>query len=796
MLGGGLTMYRKSEQFGAGSGLHACLLAGLLLAAQSGQESAGKDGLGGHIAYVTANPSLHSLELGMAQHYLELSRQGSLPVQRVRDDIGLAPRQMMYALGLVRGSTEQENYPLVLDRLTCALNRKVCSVNADGRPQWRNRKHDVLCLPAVQWRDAFGFTSITLPVTVDQLERRLGSCSALGGDCARVAAAIANAPPDATEISVPVLGQAAYASVGRTSDCNKAEQTEASAALDESGRRYLEQVGMTVPLSHEPEPEAESGFADSSGATDGSAGTASPAASYETGANSEMLAMTDRLHAGPDGRVQATPVPIQPPPAPVALSPPPEVHQLSRVIESLPEPTEATALASVAALEPATAPPAAPPAPNPPVELDDSALTLAGVPGALTVSQKVTVFVFDTEVNSEHALLSHDRNLGRCNGAPAFQLDLEPSAHADHGTHVSALIGGCLLGVNPHARLAPVTLVSEAGQSFDFEMAETISRALWDHRVTERIANFSYNLSQPDPQVRDKLAGVVRGTKGILFVAAAGNEPVSLEDGCETLPACLALGKIDNLVVVGGLAASQSPPMLWASSARSARYVDLLAPAENVMSAVRSMPQVGRLSGTSQSAAIVSGVASLVFAASTDGFPSTPQQVKHRLMATARIVRDLEGYSRSGMVDAKRALATGQRLVVEESGAMRELEGEYLGMVNQAGSDALPTVAFEISGKEESLSLCRVYRLSRTRPDHYFIAHEPVGKDQGRWWEQAEFAHDAKLKTFSKSILFRDHATGEAKAYPLPRVVEFYDAFSNSRPCDPTTRRIAHAEPD
>jgi subtilisin family serine protease len=782
---------------GARSFLRACLSAGVLFAAQSGQESAGKDASDGHIAYVTTNASLHSLELGMAQHYLELSRQGSLPVQRVRDDIGLAPRQLMYALGLVRGSAEQENYPLVLDRLTCTLNRKLCSLDAGGRPRWRNRKHDVLCLPAVQWRDAFGLTSIALPATVDQLERRLGSCSALGGDCARLAAAIANAPPDATEISVPVLSQAAYASAGEVSDCSQAGQSEASASLDEIGRRYLEQAGMIVPLSqHEVEPAAETGVAELSGATDAAASAAALAASNDIGAASDLQAMIELPHADPHGRVEATDAPVGPPPAPVAPSPPPEVLRISRVIESLPEPTEGPVPSPARTPATATAPAAPVPSPSAPVELDGSALALAGVPGALSVSQNVTVFVFDTEVNSEHALLSHDRRVGRCAGAPVFQLDLEPSAHADHGTHVSALIGGCLLGVNPYARLAPVTLVSEAGQSFDFEMAETISRALWDHRVTERIANFSYNLSQPDPQVRDKLADVVRDTKGILFVAAAGNEPVSLEDGCETLPACLALGKIDNLLVVGGLAARQSPPMLWARSARSARYVDLLAPAENVMSAVRSMPQVGRLSGTSQSAAIVSGIASLVFAASADGFPSKPQQVKHRLMATARIVSELEGYARSGMVDAKRALATQQWLVVEENGARLELEGEYLGMVNQLGGDAPPTVAFEISGREESLSLCRVYRLSRTRPDHYFIAHEPVGRNQGGWWEQAEFAHDAKLKTYTKSILFRDRASGEAKAYPLPRVVEFYDAFSTNRPCDPTTRRIAHAERD
>jgi len=748
---------------------------------------AGAQAAGDRAEFITSNLSLATLEREMTGYALGLAERNRLPVQRIRNDLGLAPRHLMYGIGQVRGSSARPAFPMALDQLTCGLNPKVCRIGSDGTPNWRNRATDELCVPALRWRDAFGLTRAKVPLDVPTLEARYGSCSALGGgDCVRLRESLRRAGEQKdAELSVPVLGQAALPPAPDASyDCASAPTRDASDALDAAGVRFLRAIGVAVPPS------------------------------------------SDASHASPPN-----PSPPPPPPPPAPPPPPPspdeepiesgEVVAHDSASDAMDASADNVAVAASASdvattdgpvelvvvdpIESATTPPpppapASPPAPPAPANgtlpgFDLSARNLAHLPPLPLAPppNPVTVFVFDTEVNVAHPLLARDPN-GRC-GAPASLsfATTNPFPDRDHGTHVSALIGGCFgVGVNPYATLRATTLVTATGNRFfDQTMAETIALTLYDHRTSERVANFSYDLKQPSPDVRQALANTVARTPGVLFVAAAGNTPVSLDQGCETLPACLAIARPANLLVVGGVVrAPDAQLQLWSQSAHSAEFVDLLAPAEAVMSALKPHAptvEVGRLSGTSQSAAIVSGIASLLFASSSAASPHSPAQVKHRLMATARTAAALAAHTRSGAVDAVRALAGAEQYLVvsDGNGGTNEYAGRYLGMVGFSDPASEHYLSFRVGGDQREISVCRLYRLSRIAPGRYFYVDEPVGPDQGARWENVAFTPDANLRLHTKTFEF--HVTGEAspRSFAISDIVEFYDAFTRSRPCNP-----------
>ena len=257
-----------------------------------------------------------------------------------------------------------------------------------------------------------------------------------------------------------------------------------------------------------------------------------------------------------------------------------------------------------------------------------------------------------------------------------------------HGTHMAALIAGRdkavpagnendakhFVGLAPDARLVSVKVGSGDGS---VDVSQVIAAVDWvvanraKHNV--RVLNLSYGVDSTQSPELDPLAHAVENAwrAGIVVVAAAGN------DGTEgatrlTMPAAdpyvIAVGSSDHqgsdkpeAQRVGG----------WTNPGTTTRRPDLLAPGKSVVSlrvpgsaADLTAPEgrlpgdaAGRLfrgTGTSQSAAIVSGSAALLLQRNP---ALTPDQVKGLLRGSAdRLMLDGSAVQGSGVLDVKGAV--------------------------------------------------------------------------------------------------------------------------------------------
>jgi membrane-anchored mycosin MYCP len=239
-----------------------------------------------------------------------------------------------------------------------------------------------------------------------------------------------------------------------------------------------------------------------------------------------------------------------------------------------------------------------------------------------------------------------------------------------HGTLVAGLIAGTdrdgkAFGVAPAARVVSVK-AADAGkevaassqedlaQVTDDRMAEAI-RTATSLRATQgvRVINISLNLPEDDDAVTAAIKAAT--DKGILVVAAVGNRTRNEDDepdptwkpGEETVafPAT-----VEDVLGVTALGAAETfdPNAVWTGSA-----VDVSAPLDGVISATTNGGTCLVGAGSSFAAAIVSGVAALLF----ERFPhDSPEQIATRIMATAQGATEDDALDGHGMVQPDEAL--------------------------------------------------------------------------------------------------------------------------------------------
>lgn len=199
----------------------------------------------------------------------------------------------------------------------------------------------------------------------------------------------------------------------------------------------------------------------------------------------------------------------------------------------------------------------------------------------------------------------------------------------DHGTHVAALMAGrpgsCWSGLAAGAKLVAIDAGDQNG------IVRQIRRAASDG---VRVFNGSLSFRDMPDRTAEQFLQTLQD-KDVLLVAASGNDAVDLEQAA-TVFAPVRWGDSGNVVVV---AASDSKGLLWQPAASSAskgganfgsRYVDLIAPGENLFSALHD-GAFGVATGTSQAAPQVSAAAAIL--ATTYNLSS--REVKARLLATA-----------------------------------------------------------------------------------------------------------------------------------------------------------------
>jgi serine protease AprX len=251
--------------------------------------------------------------------------------------------------------------------------------------------------------------------------------------------------------------------------------------------------------------------------------------------------------------------------------------------------------------------------------------------------------------------------------------------HFGHGTHVAGLIAGAgrYLGVAPDANLISVKVADDDGNTTVLDVIYGIQFAV-EHRrrLGIRVINLSLSSTVAESYLTDPLDAAVESAwfNGIVVVAAAGNEgtapnAVSYAPGND--PYVITAGAVDDRgtrMIADDVLAPWSSRGLTQDGVRKpevlapgVRLVAPLAPGSDFTELCPECIVDGsyfRLSGTSMSAAVVSGAVALIL----DENPGwSPDRVKGAILSTLEEVpgagaeldvaaaMDGRGYANSGL---------------------------------------------------------------------------------------------------------------------------------------------------
>ena len=230
----------------------------------------------------------------------------------------------------------------------------------------------------------------------------------------------------------------------------------------------------------------------------------------------------------------------------------------------------------------------------------------------LAKGDNVLVAVIDSGIDINHPELA---------GSIAESFDaLTPSTGPhQHGTAIAGQIAahGKLMGAAPDAKILAVNTFGPAGSTAEGTTFNILKSIDWAAAHGARIINMSF-AGPPDPAIHRSLEAAHK--KGIVLVAAAGNA------GAASPPLYPAADP--NVIAVS---ATDPDDKLFEQSNRG-RHIAVAAPGAQILVAV---PDSGyeMSSGTSYSAAAVSGIVALMLQRKAD---LTPDQVRNILRATAR----------------------------------------------------------------------------------------------------------------------------------------------------------------
>lgn len=303
---------------------------------------------------------------------------------------------------------------------------------------------------------------------------------------------------------------------------------------------------------------------------------------------------------------------------------------------------------------------------------------LGGKPGAdinapsawdVATDSDVTVAVVDTGIDYRHPDLDgniwtnsretvdgrDDDENGYVDDVRGYDFvsgDSDPSDDSSHGTHVAGIVGAegnnvlGTVGVDWKVHLMPLKFLNADGEGNTADAAEAIEYAI-DNGA--KVINASWG----GPAFSAALFQAVKeaGDRGVLFVAAAGNDGVN----ADVSPDYPAAFDLPNVISV---AASGPDDGLLDFSNYGRRSVDLAAPGDEIYSTVPSRSGgYASYSGTSMAAPFVSGAAALYLS----HYPgSSVQQVRNGLLTTVDPLPSLAGKTTTGgRLDLARALGAG-----------------------------------------------------------------------------------------------------------------------------------------
>lgn len=263
----------------------------------------------------------------------------------------------------------------------------------------------------------------------------------------------------------------------------------------------------------------------------------------------------------------------------------------------------------------------------------------------------ITVAVVDTGIQYDHPFLS--KNIVGANGKTSkknFGMDFSislgngsttPTDTHGHGTHVA----GIVKSIFPDVKILAVKYYNPKA-SGAVNLKATI-KAL-RYAVNQNVDIINYSGGGPEPSKEEKEVLLEAERKGILVIAAAGNEKSNIDQKVNHYyPASYGLS---NIITVG---AHDEFNQIIASSNYGKKSVDIAAPGYRIRSAFPKNA-ASLMTGTSQATAFVTGVTALI----KSNFPKLNyQQIKNIVLSSSRKVPTLKSkVLGGGKLDAARAI--------------------------------------------------------------------------------------------------------------------------------------------
>jgi serine protease len=223
----------------------------------------------------------------------------------------------------------------------------------------------------------------------------------------------------------------------------------------------------------------------------------------------------------------------------------------------------------------------------------------------------------------------------------------DPYDDEEHGTHVSGIISAegnnhkGVVGMNWRVSIAGLKFIGSDGYGSIGDEIEAIEFA---QQKGFKILNLSFGDLQYSIQERDAIANA----SNILFIASAGNESAD-NDVVPLYPASYDLSNVISVT-----SSSQFDSLSWfANHGRTSVHV--AAPGQSILSTLPGQ-SYDIVSGSSMSAAFVSGLAALILANKSS---FTALAIKDQILRAVDVIPELEGrVLTGGRINAYRSLTT------------------------------------------------------------------------------------------------------------------------------------------
>lgn len=234
----------------------------------------------------------------------------------------------------------------------------------------------------------------------------------------------------------------------------------------------------------------------------------------------------------------------------------------------------------------------------------------------------------------------------------------QPKDLHGHGTHVSAIIKSVL----PNVKILSLKYYDPKASNMD-NLKSSI--AALKYAVDMGVDIINYSGGGPEPAMEELRILKRAEKKGILIVAAAGNEESNIDDKSKAYyPASYGL---KNIITV---TAHDKDVKILSSSNWGAKSVDLSAPGHRIRSAFPN-GRAGYLTGTSQATAFVTGVAAMIKSQHPE---LVFDEVKEIIKSSVHKEKSLKGKcSSGGRLNAGRAIRLASKYVEAKSKTSRAL---------------------------------------------------------------------------------------------------------------------------